>query len=237
MLVWAVLVAITLLALSTVGLVLFGRWKQLSWSSRIIVVVTGPIDGVLGLWLLNWMGVSSLTASMGGLLLGIMSMLFVQPLVLPQRLLVWRLARENMVRRKRQSALMIAGLVIASAIITSSLVVGDSLDMTVGQEVRAAWGETDVLVSGLDPTTGVSVEFEQEVADRFWKALGEDQRLSGEVDGRQFGVVTSVSLAAENGRAEPSIALFANNATIDSEAVWAPLDPTGGLRFSDIALA
>ena len=237
MLVWAVLVAITLLALSTVGLVLFGRWKQLSWSSRIIVVATGPIDGVLGLWLLNWMGVSNLTASMGGLLLGIMSMLFVQPLVLPQRLLVWRLARENMVRRKRQSALMIAGLVIASAIITSSLVVGDSLDMTVGQEVRAAWGETDVLVSGLDPTTGVSVEFDQEVADRFWKALGEDQRLSGEVDGRQFGVVSSVSLAAENGRAEPSIALFANNATIDSEAIWAPLDPTEGLRFSDIALA
>ena len=154
MLVGTILVATLLLAMSTVGLVLFGRWKQLSWSTRIIVVITGPVDGALGVLLLNWLGVSSLSATMGGLLVGIMSMLFVQPLVLPQRLLVWRLARENMVRRKRQSALLIAGLVIASAIITSSLVVGDSLDMTVGQEVSAAWGETDVLVSGLDPTTG-----------------------------------------------------------------------------------
>ena len=237
MLVWAILVAALLLAMSTVGLVLFGRWKQLSWSTRIIVLVTGPVDGVLGVLLLNWMGVSSLSATMGGLLVGIMSMLFVQPLVLPQRLLVWRLARENMVRRKRQSALMIAGLIIASAIITSSLVVGDSLDMTVGQEVSAAWGETDVLVSGMDPTTGVAVEFEEEVANRFWNVLSENQDFSDEVDGRQFGVVSSVSLSADNGRAEPSITLFANNATIDGEAVWAPLDPTNGLRFSDIAVA
>jgi hypothetical protein len=236
-LVWAILVAALLLAMSTVGLVLFGRWKQLSWSTRIIVLVTGPVDGVLGVLLLNWMGVSSLSATMGGLLVGIMSMLFVQPLVLPQRLLVWRLARENMVRRKRQSALMIAGLIIASAIITSSLVVGDSLDMTVGQEVSAAWGETDVLVSGMDPTTGVAVEFEEEVANRFWNVLSENQDFSDEVDGRQFGVVSSVSLSADNGRAEPSITLFANNATIDGEAVWAPLDPTNGLRFSDIAVA
>ena len=158
--VWAVLVAVVVMVMSTVGLVLFGRWKQLNWSTRLIVVITGPVDGVLGVFLLHWIGVSLHTAIMGGLLVGIISMLFVQPLVLPQRLLVWRLARENMVRRKRQSALLIAGLVIASAIITSSLVVGDSLDMTVGQEVRAAWGETDVLVSGLDPLTGVSVEID-----------------------------------------------------------------------------
>ena len=224
MLVWGILVAALLLAMSTVGLVLFSRWNQLSWSTRIIVIITGPVDGFLGVLLFNWMGVSSLSATMGGLLVGIMSMLFVQPLVLPQRLLVWRLARENMVRRKRQSALMIAGLIIASAIITSSLVVGDSLDMTVGQEVSAAWGETDVLVSGLDPTTGVTVEFDQEVANRFWSALNADERFSKEIDGRQFGVVSSVSLAAENGLAEPSISLFAHNATIDSEAVWKPLD-------------
>lgn len=237
MLVGTILVATLLLAMSTVGLVLFGRWKQLSWSTRIMVVITGPVDGALGVLLLNWLGVSSLSATMGGLLVGIMSMLFVQPLVLPQRLLVWRLARENMVRRKRQSALLIAGLVIASAIITSSLVVGDSLDMTVGQEVSAAWGETDILVSGLDPTTGVTVEFEQEVANRFWSALSEDERFTKEIDGRQFGVVSSVSLASENGLAEPSITLFAHNATIDGEAVWAPLDPANGLRFSDIAVA
>ena len=232
---WAVLVAVVVMAMSTVGLVLFGRWKQQNWSVRLIVVITGPVDGALGVFLLHWIGLSTQTSIMGGLLVGIISMLFVQPLVLPQRLLVWRLARENMVRRKRQSALMIAGLVIASAIITSSLVVGDSLDMTVGQEVRAAWGETDVLVSGLDPLTGVSVEVDEDVGHRFWNALVQEQRFSGKVTGHQLGIVSSVSLAAENGLAEPSVALFANNATIDGEAVWAPLNPSTGLRFSDIA--
>ena len=119
--------------------------------SRVLLLVCGPIDGVLSMLMLNWLGASALTAAVGGLLLGIMSMLFVQPMLLPQRLLVWRLARENMLRRKRQSVLMISGLIIASAIITSSMVVGDSLDKTVGLEVQAAWGETDLLISGKKP--------------------------------------------------------------------------------------
>ena len=117
------------------------------WSTRILLLVSGAVDGVVGTALLAWFGLSTATAVAGGFLLGTLSMMFVQPLLLSQRLLVWRLAKENMVRRKRQSALMIAGLVIASAIITSSLVVGDSLDATVGREVQAAYGETDVLIS------------------------------------------------------------------------------------------
>ena len=61
--------------------------------------------------------------------------------IVPQRLVVWRLAKENILRRKRQAALLMAGLVIASAIITFSLVVGDSLDATITQEVEGAWGK------------------------------------------------------------------------------------------------
>jgi hypothetical protein len=123
-----VIVTAAVALLSVVGVALSGRWSSTSWSKRLVLIVCGPIDGALSALLLHWLGASALTATVGGLLLGLMSMLFVQPMLLPQRLLVWRLARENMLRRKRQSALMIAGLVIASAIITSSLVVGDSLD-------------------------------------------------------------------------------------------------------------
>ncbi|MGB0378018.1 MAG: hypothetical protein ACPGGE_04280, partial [Poseidonia sp.] len=151
MLLWYVLVATALLAMSTVGVYLSGRWGEASWSTRLLLLVSGSVDGTLGLALLSWLGLSTATAVAGGFLLGTLSMIFVQPLLLPQRLLTWRLARENMVRRKRQSALMLAGLIIASAIITSSLVVGDSLDATVGREVQAAYGETDVLIAGLDP--------------------------------------------------------------------------------------
>ena len=229
-----IIVAAVVLLLSVIGVVLSRRWSTTAWSSRVLLLVCGPIDGVLSMLMLNWLGASALTAAVGGLLLGIMSMLFVQPMLLPQRLLVWRLARENMLRRKRQSVLMISGLIIASAIITSSMVVGDSLDKTVGLEVQAAWGETDLLISGRNPTTGVSVAFDEDLGERFWDALTGDAVLSSGLDGRQFGVASSVSLSAENGLAEPSISMFARNASVDDAAVWAAISPSSNLRYSDL---
>ena len=229
-----IIVAAVVLLLSVIGVVLSRRWSTTAWSSRVLLLVCGPIDGVLSMLMLNWLGASALTAAVGGLLLGIMSMLFVQPMLLPQRLLVWRLARENMLRRKRQSVLMISGLIIASAIITSSMVVGDSLDKTVGLEVQAAWGETDLLISGRNPTTGVSVAFDEDLGERFWDALTGDAVLSSGLEGRQFGVASSVSLSAENGLAEPSISMFARNASVDDAAVWAAISPSSNLRYSDL---
>lgn len=237
MLLWYVLVGSALLAMSATGVFLSGRWGEASWSTRLLLLVSGSIDGVVGLALFAWLGFSTVTAVAGGFLLGILSMLFVQPLLLPQRLFVWRLARENMVRRKRQSALMIAGLVIASAIITSSLVVGDSLDATVGQEVQAAYGETDVLIAGFDPMTGVAVAFDEDIGARYWSSLQRNSMLADDLQGRQFGLTSSVSLAANSGLAEPSVSLFAHNATVDDAFVWEPLDPVSGYRFSDIASA
>ena len=237
LLLWYVLVASVLLAMSTTGVVLSGRWGEASWSTRILLLVSGAVDGVVGLALLAWFGLSTATAVAGGFLLGTLSMMFVQPLLLSQRLLVWRLAKENMTRRKRQSALMIAGLVIASAIITSSLVVGDSLDATVGREVQAAYGETDVMISGFDPMTGVAVVMEDEVAVRYWTSLQEHPVLSDDLLGRQYGLTSSVSLAAATGLAEPSVSLFAHNASVDDEGPWEALDPGSGYRFADIAFS
>ena len=237
MLLWYVLVASALLAMSTVGVYLSGRWGEASWSIRLLLLFSGSVDGAVGLALLSWFGLSTTTAVAGGFLLGTLSMMFVQPLLLPQRLLVWRLARENMVRRKRQSALMLAGLIIASAIITSSLVVGDSLDATVGREVQAAYGETDVLLAGFDPMTGVAVAFDEDIGVRYWSSLQQNTGLADDLRGRQFGLTSSVSLSAESGLAEPSVSLFAHNATVDGESVWQALDPASGYRFSDIATA
>ena len=234
MLFWLVSAGVLVLLLSITSLFTARRWSEWSWGQRLLLVFTGPVDGVLVGLLLAWLGASDVTVAAGTVLFGTMSMLFVQPLLVPQRLLVWRLAKENILRRKRQSALMIAGLVIASSIITSSLVVGDSLDATVSQEVRAAWGETDVLIAGINPLTGVSVEFEEDLAERFWQSVLADSSLSDRLDGRQYGVSTTVSLAAENGRAEPSVPLFARNATVDDEGVWAPLEASSGMRFSDL---
>ena len=234
MLFWLVSAGVLVLLLSIASLVSARRWREWSWGQRLLLLLTGPVDGLLVGLFLAWLGASDLTVAAGAVLFGTMSMLFVQPILVPQRLLVWRLAKENIRRRKRQSALMIAGLVIASSIITSSLVVGDSLDATVSLEVRAAWGETDVLIAGIDPMTGVAVAYDEALAERFWQSISADPALSQGLEGRQYGVYSTVSLAAENGLAEPSIPLFARNTTVDDQGVWAPLDASTGMRFSDI---
>ena len=234
MLLWLGSAAVLVLVLSIIGVLTARRWREWRWGQRLLLVFAGPVDGVLVGMLLAWLGASDLTVAAGCVLFGTMSMLFVQPLLVPQRLLVWRLAKENILRRKRQSALMIAGLIIASSIITSSLVVGDSLDATVGKEVSAAWGETDVLVAGIDPLTGVAVAFDEAVVERFWTSLMADPSLSVHLEGRQYGVASTVSLTAENGRAEPSVPLFARNGSVDDEGVWAPLEASSGLRFSTL---
>ncbi|MDP6199786.1 MAG: hypothetical protein QF531_03365, partial [Candidatus Poseidonia sp.] len=225
------------LVCSIISIVLSARWSSLRWSSRLLLLFGGPIDGVLGCALLSWFGLSSANAVAGGLLLGLLSMMFLQPMLVSQRLLVWRLARENIRRRRRQSALMLAGLIIASAIITSSLVVGDSLDETVSQEVSAAWGETDILVSGLDPQTGTAVEFNESIGNRLWSALQDDDEFEDAFLGRQFGVAASVSLSAINGLAEPSVSLYALDADVDAAGIWAPLNPENGYRFTDLRSA
>ena len=225
------------LVCSIISIVLSARWSSLRWSSRLLLLFGGPIDGVLGYALLSWLGLSAANAVAGGLLLGLLSMMFLQPMLVPQRLLVWRLARENIRRRRRQSALMMAGLIIASAIITSSLVVGDSLDETVSQEVSAAWGATDILVSGLDPQTGTAVEFNESIGARLWSTLQDDGEFKDAFLGRQFGIAASVSLAAANGLAEPSVSLYALDADVDAAGVWAPLNPVNGYRFTDLRSA
>jgi putative ABC transport system permease protein len=236
------LLLVTLTGLATVilsvaSLFLSSRFSSLSWTARLILMFGPAVDAILGLYVLDWMGLSSLNAVMGGILFGIFSLTFLQPFFMPQRLVVWRLAKENIRRRKRQSVLMVAGLIIASAIITSSLVVGDSLDATVAYEVEASYGATDVLISGLDPQTGAGVQFSTEVARSVWQGIEQDDVLSSQVIGRQYGVANGVSLTSEEGLAEPSVSWFARDASVDALEVWQPLDVTTGMRFQDLAAA
>ena len=82
--------------------------------------------------------------------MGWISHALIQPMLCPRRLIVWRLAMQQVFRRKRQTALMMAGLMITSAIITSSLVVGDSLDATIKDDIELAYDNTDLSVYSRD---------------------------------------------------------------------------------------
>ena len=158
-----------------------------------------------------------------------------QPLLVPQRLVVWRLAKENIFRRKRQAALLMAGLVIASAIITSSLVVGDSLDATITQEVEGAWGETDITLSGFDMSTGERVAMSELVANKVWQDISLDEDLSNLVDGQQQGIISGVSIASQTGKSLPVVTWAAMNSSIDGEQVWPNIGGSNGIRFIDLA--
>ncbi|DAC52092.1 MAG TPA: ABC transporter permease, partial [Candidatus Poseidoniales archaeon] len=158
-----------------------------------------------------------------------------QPLLVPQRLVVWRLAKENILRRKRQAALLMAGLVIASAIITSSLVVGDSLDATITQEVEGAWGETDITLSGFDMSTGERVTMSELVANKVWQDISSDDGLSNLVEGQQQGIISGVSIASQTGKSLPVVTWAAMNSSIDAEQVWPNIGGSNGIRFIDLA--
>jgi len=67
-----------------------------------------------------------------------------------RRRMLAQMAFSNLRRRKRNTALVIVGLLIGSAIITSSLVVGDSLDATLQAEFAEALDEADIIISGSD---------------------------------------------------------------------------------------
>ena len=66
-------------------------------------------------------------------------------------------SKRNILRRKRQNVNGRFGN--SSAIISSSLVVGDSLDATIVNEVEVSWGETDITLSGFDMATENALQY------------------------------------------------------------------------------
>ena len=214
-----------------------GRSRQLSKGIIALLIAAPVVDSIIAYWLFNWFGITGVTLWIGSLSIGIISHVLAQPLLVPERLVVWRLAKENILRRKRQAALLMAGLVIASAIITSSLVVGDSLDATIIQEVEGSWGETDITLSGFDLSTGERVVISESVASKVWQDINADSTLSRQVNGQQQGIINGVSIAVPSGKSLPVVTWAAMNSSIDSEQVWPKIGGSSGIRFIDLAEA
>ena len=128
-----------------------------------------------------------------------------------------------------------AGLVIASAIISSSLVVGDSLDATITNEVEGSWGETDITLSGFDMATGERVTISEHVATKIWHEIESNQTLSNIVEGQQQGIISAVSVTSPSGKSLPTVTWAAMNSTIDNQAIWPKIGGSSGVRFVDIA--
>ena len=181
----------------------YGLRKECSKGVQFLILVTPIVDGLLSYFILIWLGFTTMNGFVGGLMFGMVSLFGIQAILSPRRLLAFRLAWQQLIRKKRQAALLMAGLMIGSAIISSSLIVGDSLDQTVREEVEAAWGETDVLISGFDTTAGQVSEIPQSIVTEIREA-----ELDG-VEYVQAGRVLSASVVTSDDRADPSVAWFA----------------------------
>jgi putative ABC transport system permease protein len=147
------------------------------------------------------------TAVMGGILLKGLS----------ERVL-FRLSVRNIIRRKGSSVIVVAGLMIGTAIISSSLVIGDTMDAMVESEVLDEFGLIDEIVVAED-ASGEAQYFDQAVyADVESGLMGMD-----EVDGITPAVVDTISLFDVNQQLfEPSMTMYGLD--------FASLDGFGGLE-------
>ena len=100
----------------------YGLRKGCSRGARALSVLAPLADVILSYFILIWLGFTSMNGFVGGLMFGLLSLFGVQPIVSPRRLLAFRVAWQQLLRKKRQAALLMAGLMIGSAIISLSLI-------------------------------------------------------------------------------------------------------------------
>jgi putative ABC transport system permease protein len=138
-----------------------------------------------------------------------------------------RMATRNASRRRGRSALIVGGLMLATAIIASSLVTGDTMGRTIRSSVLRALGETDetVVVAGaeLDPALQIDAVapvayFDEGAADNVRTAIAG----SPLVDGVTPAVIEPIAVQDRSSRqSEPQVTLFG-------------ADPSGLSGFGDI---
>ena len=173
---------------------------------KTILIGLGPVIDAWIVWFFISLFDLSLVATWSSVFaFGIMSNLLIAAILSPRRLLVFRLAMQNIRKRSRQSALLVAGLLVTSAIITSSLVVGDSLDATMSSEIEAVYGETDVIITHKDQRTGLDLDISQNLTSKFGSTLSS----KGVTKSWEHGLETIVTMNSSDGRATPSAKWFA----------------------------
>ena len=171
-----------------------------------LILYFGPIIDAWFVWLLmDWLELGIFATWGCTLSAGIISNLLIQPILSPRRLMIFRLSWQQVLRRPRQAALLMAGLLVASSIITSSLVIGDSLDATLSKEVEAVYGDTDILIFQKDRRTGFSFDLDSNLTNSF----GQELEIQGIADKWSHGLDTTVTLSRQDGLALPSAGWYA----------------------------
>src|SRR2546423_13642620 len=78
--------------------------------------------------------------------------------LLARRPVLRRLAVRNASRRPRETALVLIGSLLGTAIITGSLIVGDTLNSSIGRSAFTQLGPTDEMVAATDSGAAAAAE-------------------------------------------------------------------------------
>jgi putative ABC transport system permease protein len=148
-----------------------------------------------------------------------------------------RLGTRNAVRRRGRSVLIVAGLMLGTAIIAAALATGDTMSRTIRSSAIAALGQTDEVVAakGLEAALAVGEGgstgaryFPESYADRIARAT----ESSGLVDGVAPVIVEDVAVQDVTSRQnEPRVTLFASR----TEPMRAFGDITAGNEIVSLA--
>ena len=129
-----------------------------------------------------------------------------------------RMAARNIVRRKKYSAIVVVGLLIATAMISAALVVGDTMDYIIKDDVYTSTGDVDIVVAQEDDA-GIHQFFNESVAYDLIDGLeaGDMQYIDGVAP-----VIREVVTALEpvSGTSVPSAYIYAYDPDNTVNDLW-----------------
>jgi putative ABC transport system permease protein len=127
-----------------------------------------------------------------------------------------RLGIRNVRRRRARTLLIVAGLMLGTAIIAAALATGDTMSQTIRSSATAALGPTDEVVAARGLEEALAMQsggtearyFPQGFADRIVR----ETRGSGEIDGVEPVIAEDVAVLDVSSRQhEPRVTLFATD--------------------------
>ena len=209
---------------------LAGQWTL---EKRVITAVSGILVTVL-VATMQWAGYDGSmreTFTLFGLSMisGLSVWSILQWLLSSRHRILSVMARNNLVRRKRNTALVVLGLLVGSAIVTSSLVIGDSLDATMEEQFLAPLGDTDYYIKGNDKSTGLPTEWNESRASE----IAEELLTWSEIQGVRTGLQMSASVQLQ-GLGEPIATWYAFDSILTNRGGFGPIGGSDGIQYDAI---
>lgn len=213
--------------------------KNLNFKSHLLMIFSPMLLSVSSMLISNFFNLDLLISLILSLVFGILTQMILMIVFSAKHRLLWILGIRNLLRNKRNTALMMTGLLIGSAIITSSLVVGDSLNATIQEEAYVILGETDIRIRGVEngfsQASGLAKEIDQELADNFYSELLNSTQVSENMDGFYYGRYIDVSLSnLKSGLVEPSATWWAADSESHTTGPWEILGDKDGISYLEL---